>query len=127
MKKFIVSQNFKIIWGVADDIVIQRVKNQILTVGYPIYEDDIADQCQEEEDVATVGLKKHLIELGTYDSKDRARNVMVLLVRWLRQLDGADPVFIMPEYDQNVSFDGKGTLIYHNTNLFEDLGEPDEE
>lgn len=48
-------------------------------------------------------------------------------MRWLRQLDGADPVFIMPEYDQNVSFDGKGTLIYHNTNLFEDLGEPDEE
>lgn len=127
MKKFIVSQNCEIIWGIADDTVIQRVKNQILTVGYPIYEDDIADQCQEEEDVATVGLKKHLIELGTYDSKDRAKNVMVLLVRWLRQLDGADPVFIMPEYDQNVSFDGKGTLIYHNTNLFEDLGEPDEE
>lgn len=127
MKKFIVSQNCEIIWGIADDTVIQRVKNQIFTVGYPIYEDDIADQCQEEEDVATVGLKKHLIELGTYDSEDRARNVMVLLVRWLRQLDGADPVFIMPEYDQNVSFDGKGTLIYHNTNLFEDLGEPDEE
>lgn len=127
MKKFILSQNCEIIWGIADDTVIQRVKNQILTVGYPIYEDDIADQCQEEEDVATVGLKKHLIELGTYDSEDRARNVMVLLVRWLRQLDGADPVFIMPEYDQNVSFDGKGTLIYHNTNLFEDLGEPDEE
>lgn len=127
MKKFIVSQNFEIIWGIADDIAIQRVKNQIFTVGYPIYEDDIADQCQEEEDVATVGLKKHLIELGTYDSEDRARNVMVLLVRWLRQLDGADPVFIMPEYDQNVSFDGKGTLIYHNTNLVEDLGEPDEE
>lgn len=127
MKKFILSQNCEIIWGIADDTVIQRVKNQIFTVGYPIYEDDIADQCQEEEDVATVGLKKHLIELGTYDSEDRARNVMVLLVRWLRQLDGADPVFIMPEYDQNVSFDGKGTLIYHNTNLFEDLGEPDEE
>lgn len=127
MKKFIVSQNCEIIWGIADDTVIQRVKNQIFTVGYPIYEDDIAEQCQEEEDVATVGLKKHLIELGTYDSEDRARNVMVLLVRWLRQLDGADPVFIMPEYDQNVSFDGKGTLIYHNTNLFEDLGEPDEE
>lgn len=127
MKKFILSQNCEIIWGIADDTVIQRVKNQILTVGYPIYEDDIADQCQEEEDVATVGLKKHLIELGTYDSKDRARNVMVLLVRWLRQLDGADPIFIMPKYDQNVSFDGKGTLIYHNTNLVEDLGEPDEE
>lgn len=127
MKKFILSQNCEIIWGIADDTVIQRVKNQIFTVGYPIYEDDIAEQCQEEEDVATVGLKKHLIELGTYDSEDRARNVMVLLVRWLRQLDGADPVFIMPEYDQNVSFDGKGTLIYHNTNLFEDLGEPDEE
>lgn len=127
MKKFILSQNCEIIWGIADDTVIQRVKNQIFTVGYPIYEDDIAEQCQEEEDVATVGLKKHLIELGTYDSEDRARNVMVLLVRWLRQLDGADPVFIMPEYDQNVSFDGKGTLIYHNTNLVEDLGEPDEE
>lgn len=82
MKKFIVSQNFEIIWGVADDIVIQRVKNQIFTVGYPIYEDDIADQCQAEEDVATIGLKKHLIELGTYDSEDRAINIMVLLVRW---------------------------------------------
>ena len=127
MKKFIVSQNFKIIWGVADDIVIQRVKNQIFTVGYPIYEDDIADQCQAEEDVATIGLKKHLIELGTYDSEDRAINIMVLLVRWLRQLDGADPVFIMPGYDQNVSFDGKHRLVYHNKNLIEDLGEPDEE
>lgn len=127
MKKFILSQNCEIIWGIADDTVIQRVKNQIFTVGYPIYEDDIADQCQEEEDVATVGLKKHLIELGTYDSEDRARNVMVLLVRWLRQLDGADPVFIMPEYDQNVSFDGKNRLVYHNTNLHENFGEPDEE
>lgn len=127
MKKFILSQNCEIIWGIADDTVIQRVKNQIFTVGYPIYEDDIADQCQEEEDVATVGLKKHLIELGNYDSEDRARNVMVLLVRWLRQLDGADPVFIMPECDQNVSFNGKSALIYHNTNLVEDLGEPDEE
>ena len=127
MKKFIVSQNFEIIWGVADDIVIQRVKNQIFTVGYPIYEDDIADQCQAEEDVATIGLKKHLIELGTYDSEDRAINIMVLLVRWLRQLDGVDPVFIMPEYDQNVSFDGKHRLVYHNKNLIEDLGEPDEE
>lgn len=127
MKKFILSQNCEIIWGIADDTVIQRVKNQIFTVGYPIYEDDSEDQCQEEEDVATVGLKKHLIELGIYDSEDRARNVMVLLVRWLRQLDGADPVFIMPEYDQNVSFDGKGTLIYHNMNLIEDFGEPDEE
>lgn len=127
MKKFIVSQNFEIIWGVADDIVIQRVKNQIFTVGYPIYEDDIADQCQAEEDVATIGLKKHLIELGTYDSEDRVINIMVLLVRWLRQLDGADPVFIMPGYDQNVSFDGKHRLVYHNKNLIEDLGEPDEE
>ena len=127
MKKFIVSQNFEIIWGVADDIVIQRVKNQIFTVGYPIYEDDIADQCQAEEDVATIGLKKHFIELGTYDSEDRAINIMVLLVRWLRQLDGVDPVFIMPEYDQNVSFDGKHRLVYHNKNLIEDLGEPDEE
>ncbi len=127
MKKFIVSQNFEIIWGIADDIAIQRVKNQIFTVGYPIYEDDIADQCQAEEDVATIGLKKHLIRLGTYDSEDRARNVMVLLVRWLRQLDGADPVFIMPEYDQNVSFDGKHRLVYHNKNLIEDLREPDEE
>ena len=127
MKKFIVSQNFKIIWGVADDIVIQRVKNQIFTVGYPIYEDDIADQCQEEEDVATIGLKKHLIELGNYDSEERAINIMVFLVRWLRQLDSADPVFIMPEYDQNVSFDGKHRLVYHNKNLIEDLGEPDEE
>ena len=52
---------------------------------------------------------------------------MVLLVRWLRQLDGADPVFIMPEYDQNVSFDGKHRLVYHNKNLIEDLREPDEE
>ena len=127
MKKFIVSQNFKIIWGVSDDIVIRRVKNQIFTVGYPIYEDDIADQCQAKEDVATIGLKKHLIELGTYDSKDRAINIIVLLVRWLRQLDGADPVFIMPEYNQNVSFDGKHRLVYHNKNLIEDLGEPDEE
>lgn len=127
MKKFIISQNYEIIWGIADDTVVQRVKNRIFTVGYPIYEDDIADQCQEEEDVATIGLKKHLIELGNYDSEERAINIMVFLVRWLRQLDGADPVFIMPEYDQNVSFDGKHRLVYHNKNLIEDLGEPDEE
>lgn len=129
MKKFIVNQSCEIIRGVSDDIEIIRDGDTIYIVGYPLtdtpeYQKELK-QVQIEEDIAGIGLKKHLIELGSYDSEERAVNVMILLIRWLRGLDRNDPVFIMPECDQRVFFDGKGRLIYHNTDLLSDLGEPE--
>lgn len=125
MKKFIVSQNFEIIWGVADDAVIQRNGNSIIAVGYPVYEDDYEDKSQIKEDVAEIGLKKHLIELGAYDSEEHANTVMIFLVRWLKGLDGADSVFIMPEYNEHITCIGN-QLMYCKEDLIEELGGTDE-
>lgn len=108
MEKYIFNQNCDTIWKIEDCTPIQRVSNTIYGVGYPV-EDDFT---QGEEDRPNRGLKKHLIELGNYDSEDRAIWVMILLVRWLNNFEG-DPVFVMPEYK-------------HDTNLIEELGGVDE-
>ena len=96
MNKYIFNQGLDIIRNVNDCLPIQRVDNIIYGIGYNL-EDDVLDL----EDVANKGMKKHLIELGIYDSEDRANMVMIFLVRWLRNLDG-DSVFIMPEYAAKV-------------------------
>jgi hypothetical protein len=57
-------------------------------------------------------MKEHIVELGIYDSEERANIVMIHLMRWLNNLEG-DSVFIMPEYNANVD-------------LIERLGDVDE-
>lgn len=96
MKKYIFNQGLDIIRNVDDCLPIQRIGNMIYGIGY-----SLEDNVLESEDVANKGMKKHLIELGIYDTEDRANMVMVFLVRWLRNLEGGS-VFIMPEYAAKV-------------------------
>ncbi|MGN0355024.1 MAG: hypothetical protein ACI4EI_08100 [Muricoprocola sp.] len=120
MQKYVFNQEMNAIWNAADCMPIHRVGNQIFGIAY-----SIEDYIQNSEDVQNKGMKKHLIELGVYDSEERADLVMIYLVRWLRGLDG-DNVFIMPAYNENIICrDGK--LIYRTQNLIEEMGEPDNE
>lgn len=107
MEKYIVNQDYSVIRYAPDCMPIQVIGNQIFAVGY-----SVEDYIQELEDVPNKGMKEHLVELGIYESKDRANAVMIQLYRWLNNLEGL-PIFIMPGYTANVD-------------LIEEMGETDE-
>lgn len=96
MEKYIVDQDCSVIRYAPDCMPIQVIGNQIFGVGY-----SVDDYIQQLEDMPNKGMKEHLIELGLYESEDRAKVVMIQLYRWLNNLEGL-PIFIMPEYTANV-------------------------
>lgn len=91
MEKYIVNQDYSVIRYAPDCMPIQ-----VFGMGY-----SVEDYIQQLEDAPNKGMKEHLVELGIYDSEDRANAVMIQLYRWLNNLEGM-PIFIMPGYTANV-------------------------
>lgn len=107
MEKYIVNQDYSVIRYAPDCMPIQVIGNQVFGIG-----NSVEDYIQQLEDVPNKGMKKHFVELGVYDSVERANAVMIQLYRWLNNLEGL-PIFIMPGYTAKVD-------------LIEELGGTDE-
>lgn len=118
MEKYIVNQDCSVIRHAADCMPIQRVGNVIYGIDYSM-EDDI----QAAEDTINRGMKKHIVELGIYDSEDSANVVMIFLIRWLKGIVSGT-VFIMPGYDEKI-VNEHDALIYKSNNLLEEFGKVD--
>lgn len=93
--------------------------NQIFAVGH-----NLEDEVIEQEDCTGSGLKDHVVELGIYDSEEKAQVVWILLHSWINgNLNKGDNIFYMPEYSDRV-FVRDGRMIIEE-NLIEKFGEPE--
>lgn len=91
--------------------------NRILAVGH-----NLEDEVTEQEDCTGSGLKDHIVELGIYDSEEKAHVVWILLHSWINgNLNKGDNLFYMPKYSDHV-FVQDGRMIIEE-DLLERFGE----